>query len=952
MSQTDKLVLFRIGADFDEALTKFIVKQLNSDTGLDFGGRDLWRLGDLELLVFPTLDDSERELLSAGWKAEPNVFVVKLNPMQLPHYNRFHVRMSVSNDSQLIYASAVTVDCAKGCEIECEFEIPEQLHPIADATEVEIYGSRIDDERAGTLCCRWGIGYIREVKLNGYLVGHDPGSVHLGWLERVTKSTVARKRLEAAQVINQGRPGFSTNVGGRQANPWVSVNREIRALFTRLHPPKSDGRFFDRLGDGIGNGLLEFVEWIKALLVNHQSHQVLIFDPYFQDHGIGLIVPNAGNNGDYIVFTTLPKPHKQESWLTLLVRHLKNWWAQEISPPSKSRINNLLASCDQLKPILKGVRLRVYGLKDGAFHDRYILIVGRDGLPVSGFALSNSIQKANENYPLLITPIPADVLLRVIEYASGVLRQAVEASSREEAGASKALLIFDSKSTREAPRRRFEPLMFLNNSLAGDVLAGWTGDQSLRGLKGDALRQRMRELDLLREESLVLKDAPGLKSSVDQQADDFSDFRAKWDVLGEILANTPAGDMLDTAELSGNAAFLNFLAQFLINSFGRVSAEEVDTPIAHVASSFFQKSIEVLLTASYKPHHFFYAVKYAALTWAEYYAVKILWTHDPDAVVSIAEAQAATVPAEIRRTDAVKLCLLSQIVSEIALGAEFGLQDVQRDRLIRSSNGLLKWLGLKALESRLKQPDGVREVVRYTFSFSHRERILVLGWMINHFAGHPERLAIFRGLVDSLHEILPREIDARNVNFLVDSLRGHMRRLGWCEPWLFEDVIYPLLVDTRIAADDLCSIWIKELVAYIEETLKDQVSIFKRNAEGRVTEVAAYLFGLSGLQQQQVAIESLRKILSRVRRDLQQPLASTLNWSKWNNSLVIAMWILAFTKWSAHFMLRPSRIEAELERLSDEARRLALIRPVTEWKLDRGVDPAGLARFIEEVGEI
>ena len=114
VSQTDKLALFRIGADFDDALTTFIVEQLNADTGLDFGDRDLSRLGDLELLVFPTLDDSERELLSAGWKAEPKVFAVKLNPMQLPHYNRFHVRLCVTNGSQLIHASVATVECARG----------------------------------------------------------------------------------------------------------------------------------------------------------------------------------------------------------------------------------------------------------------------------------------------------------------------------------------------------------------------------------------------------------------------------------------------------------------------------------------------------------------------------------------------------------------------------------------------------------------------------------------------------------------------------------------------------------------------------------------------------------------------------------------------------------------------------------------------------------------------
>lgn len=952
VSQADKLALFRTGVNFDEALITFIIKQMNTDIGLDFGDKDLSRLGDLELLVFPTLDDSERELLNANWKAEPKVFAVKLNPMQLPHYNRFHVRFCVTNNGQLIHASVATVDCIVGDEIECEFDVPEKLHSMADGTEIEIFGSRTDDKSAGTLCCRWQIGYIREISIST-LVGNRDSSVRLDWLERVTKSAAASQRLKAAQSINQGHKEFLACVGDRKSDPWVSINHEVRSLFGKLHPPRSEGRFFDRLSDGEGLGRLEFVEWIKSQLVQHQNHQVMIFDPYFEDAGIGLVVPNAGDQGDYIVFTTLPKPPKEESWYAQLLRYLKNWWTHESLPPTKNRINNLLASCEQLKPLLKNVRLRVYGLKDGELHDRYILIIGKDGLLVSGFNLSNSIQKANENYPLLITPIPADVLLRVLKYASELLRHAVNETSDDEARASKMQLIFDSKLAREAPRKLFEPLTFLNNSLAGNVLAGWTGEQSLHRLKGDALKQRMRELGLLNEESLVIReDAPGLKSCVDQQANDFRNFRVKWDVLGEILANTYVGNMLDSDKLSADTAFLNFLAQFLSDSFSRVHSEEVDAPIAVVASSYFRESFDMLLTKFLKPHHFFYPVKYAALTWSEYFAVKILWAHDPDSLLSRIEAQAATIPLEGRQTDVVKLSLLSQAVSEIALGAEFGISELQRDRLIRSANGLLKWLGLNALESQLKKPDGVRDVVRYTSSFSHSERVQTLGWMAHHFAGQPEDATIFRSLVDSLHEIMPQEVCATDANLLVDSLRGHTGRLGWCEPWLFQDVIHPLMVDARIAADDLCNIWIRELITYLEGTLKDQVGIFRRNAEGRVTEVAALLFGRSSLQQQRTVIESLQRMLNRVRRDVQQPLASTLNWKKWNTSLVVAMWILAFTKWASHFMVKPSGIEAELECLSNEARRLALIRPVTEWKSDQGVDPAGLARFIEEVGEI
>lgn len=228
------------------------------------------------------------------------------------------------------------------------------------------------------------------------------------------------------------------------------------------------------------------------------------------------------------------------------------------------------------------------------------------------------------------------------------------------------------------------------------------------------------------------------------------------------------------------------------------------------------------MTSSLRPHDFSHFVKYAVLTWPEYFAVKILWAHDPNALLLITEAQAVTIKTESSQADAVKLSLLSQIVSEIAHGAILGLRDKQKSRLICSSNGLLKWMGLNALESHLVQPDGVRDVLRGMSSFGVQEKIQALGWMTNHFAGHPEKVTIFRGLVESLNKILPQTITKQNVNLLVDSLRSHMRRLGWCEPWLFDEVLFPLMAAKRIAPDHLCQIWTDEVVVYLEETLKDQ----------------------------------------------------------------------------------------------------------------------------------
>jgi hypothetical protein len=91
ITRTDKGALFRLGQDYDISLTEATVKQLNAETGLDFAGADSARFGDLELMVFPALDDRERPLLTVSWADHPLALVARFNPMQVPPLSRFPV---------------------------------------------------------------------------------------------------------------------------------------------------------------------------------------------------------------------------------------------------------------------------------------------------------------------------------------------------------------------------------------------------------------------------------------------------------------------------------------------------------------------------------------------------------------------------------------------------------------------------------------------------------------------------------------------------------------------------------------------------------------------------------------------------------------------------------------------------------------------------------------------
>jgi len=937
ITQTTKQALFRIGQDYDAALTALVAKQLDTDTGLDFGGTDISRLGDLELLVFPALDEEERQLLDVSWIDVPPTLVVRFNPAQVPNFKGFQFKLSITNGNQLIYASLTSAQQDAEGAFEGRFELSEQIRSRTDSTELEIFGFNVENPRESLLCCRWRVSYVREIHIQSHALGHSRNAVKFDWLERAVRPSAA-DRVKAALTINRGSLGFANRIGERKADPWVPVNRDLASLFARLSPPRSEGQFFLRRNQGDGDGKLQFVEWFKALLQKYREHQVVIFDPYFEAAGLGLITISAAPDADYIVFTSLPKASKD-----------KEETSDESKDRALGRINNLMMGCEQSRPLLRSIKLRIFGLTAGRLHDRYILVLGQDGLPVAGFNLSNSLQKATENHPLLVTPIPADVLLEVEQYKSGLMREAQAKQFDSEADGPAIPLLFDSALPPTA-MRRYEPLRFLEMRQAGDVLGAWAGEPSLKGLSGDLLKEKMDALGLLKENSLALPQADGLRNCLRHDAGAFADFSANWGVIGEVLAHSHVEDSR-FPELALEHEFLNFLAQFLEASFNRTH-DEVEKELAVARAWFFRVPIESLLYSSYRPNDLIHATKYAALTWAEFYAIKFLWWFAPDALQAIFETQGVAVPAEAEAADVVRLSLLGQIASEVSLSIQFDISSVQLNHLTRSSSGLLQWMGLNAIKRQLEAPNGTTTVVQSLATFPASEKIRALGWMLNHAAGDPAEAEPYKDLVTAVHEALPAEILAPDLSRLVDSMRGHMKRLAWAEPWLFRDVVLPLLEGERAKNDDACEIWIQELDVLLEPDPKHRPRLFVAAREGQTTNVAAFLFAYSSPPRQRESLSLMRAHLARQKRILHQPLASTSNWARWDDALTVSMWVLSFARWGQYYLQGRGLVDQQLEKLSADARQLAMVRPIDEWRSTSTGKQGELAIFLDQIDQL
>jgi hypothetical protein len=579
-----------------------------------------------------------------------------------------------------------------------------------------------------------------------------------------------------------------------------------------------------------------------------------------------------------------------------------------------------------------------------------LLVIDSDKLPVVGFHLSNSFQKATENYPLLVTPIPADVLLKVEQYKSDLVLEANAEAKHGETEVPSIQLLFDSTvaPATSAPPQVYDRFRFLERHQAGDVLSHWTGDRSLAGLSGEALKTRLVELELIKDGSLAVPEG-GLRKCLDHFAENLESFKEAWEVLGELLAHSNVAESR-SADLAAGG-YLQRLAEFLEASFRRPN-DQTDKEIAVLDHVLFRKSLDALLHGSHHPHHLLHHTKYVALSWPEFFAVRFLWWYAPCILVAMAESQIQSLADEPGIEAVVQLSLLGQIASEMSIGVEFDLSDEQRDCLLQSGNSLFKWLGVNAIEKKLEEAGGFAEVSRLLSGFASEERVQLLGWMVQHAARDTRKVDVFSGLVAALHDALPAEISADELARVVNSMRGHMTHLTWAEPWLFRDVVYPLIEGGRASIDDACKIWTRELVGIIEADLKSSVLLFDGAREGQTTNAAAFLFAGSTPERRVASLKLIERLLDRQGRVIQQPLASTSDWSAWNAALVVSMWILAFSQWARYYLRKQSIDEWELDELFNASRDLALIRPLDDWRAAGPGKLGDLAAFYDQAQEL
>ncbi|WP_347929476.1 VPA1262 family protein [Pseudomonas helvetica] len=901
LSPESRTTIFNLNTSFSPELTQFIIHRLNKDTGMRFEHQDSSRLGDLELLVFPTLGKFEQNLLLTEWNRETDQLTVKLDLNGIIPPTTVSLAIRFINDELVVHAELKT-ETAKSSTIEFTITPPSHVNEITDQLHFDIYVLNTE-ENTSQLYCSYDAHYLRANTILTRSSTVSGNKIQLDWLTNTTKISPKDKRITAIQSVSQGSRATVTTYNNNPSDPWVSINRKIRSLVKEVFPAPSEGQFFQRFRDGTGEGRLELSEWITKIFGQYQEHQIIIFDPYFEDAGVSLLLPKSSTGSEYIVLTMFEAGKSEE------------------------RIDKIKQCYDQIAKITQPVKFRLYGFPKDFLHDRYILIY-ESGEAIKGYHLSNSLQNANTRHPLLVTPIPIDTLYKVSEYVHEILRDPSCYSAPQTAP-----LLFDSEDRKKnnTIQAKYEPLSFLCTPSAGLSISAWTGNNIFSNLTNESLLETLTRLGYTTEETINISkfNSPKLFFAFMATTED-SKFSELWEVGANILAHTPAGEKY--RNLSSPTNLTNKLKSHLQRQADKAPPSESEDLQESYTCSYLNTPIESLILHA-RNYDFSRTMKNRALGWGDYYAIKILWYKSPDLLLDLIEEFSHKLTgSKSRHYNALLMrSICTQALSEISLSCAIGILNVTRiKKLISRDTALLRWFGYTGLNSVISEKPIHLSIAN---RIKQSEQKLIIGWLVstNSFRKDTEPHS-FEKSVELLLSKYPTALSTIQTREIINNLRGHMHQLSYSYPWLIENILNPLIESDRISYNDASKVWQDEVMSLINERADGKTSLFSIKHQGETTDYAASLYAKCTLEYQTQSLEILTSKLEELNKKIQKPLASTNNWTSWDNNLKACFWIYGYLKWTEYYLPHDSLFSNKLDIAIKRAWEISSRRSLDEWK--------------------
>jgi hypothetical protein len=377
--------------DIDAA--RELLRDVELETGLSvvpnqgITGRDLYRLGDFEILVF-------RHQLEGPSGVDVDVvhgeLVVCVDPSITPAWCDMFIHCRQTHAGAVLREDAVFVRRREEGGGRAAFPVC----PVgASGAIVAIWVSE-GDSGEFSLAFEHEFAWIRQIGFRIDIDSEPEVRIKTKWIEdwSLRHGNSHSRRIRATNVSRVSHAGMgSLATVGASDQTWELAERSASRLLEQLQPAKCSALWVSKISaDPRAEGKVRVAEWIKETFATSSPRVLLIVDPYFDGFGFDILVLLGSSVRRVTVVTSLKASERDK------------------------RTRLLQDEYRRRRHLLQSLRVEVFGVQRKKLHDRYIIELDGSGDPIKGFCLSNSLGSATVDNNILVTEIPLRVLSDVV----------------------------------------------------------------------------------------------------------------------------------------------------------------------------------------------------------------------------------------------------------------------------------------------------------------------------------------------------------------------------------------------------------------------------------------------------------------------------------------------------------------------------------------------------------
>ncbi|WNF35240.1 VPA1262 family protein [Bacillaceae bacterium IKA-2] len=899
--------------DSVDELAKFCIITLKKETGLLFNSSDSSRLGNIEWLSFPLSEPEDSPIDFCVVKEDTSNQSEKFMVREVG-FNEVDIYLrpgiSLSNDSILIRCRLrneheIILDQIELVQVkEAEKGIRFSANQHVSSVQLTIWVPDLESNR-------WNIWYeqntplMREMNLAMGLIGLQ-ASVGLSTLKDLKNSQKVKSRVQHYEQVKQTSYQQS-KISGYIDDPWVPASRGINNYTKRLFPTKSKGKFFPKGWGDEGPAVLTFAEWFQTLTNNSESKLITIMDPYFDTVGVELIAHSSTTNTAFEVITCTQIKSEDDK----IQGQTNNDQARLEKDQEPGRAIRIKKACNNLRLILSRLDLNIRDIrsndsgKSQYFHDRYILIYDLFGVILEGYHLSNSLQAATRLAPLLVTPIPIDILEEVGTYV-----EAVRKSEPPTVNNASAIPIYSKEAV-------VAPAITVNNDSNKDLLYRLTQTSLF-------FSELLQDPDFISEDFELIKEkllGLGLLSSddyhfvieneeeVSQKLFAFSkvlvevndrQFSILWESFSYWLANICISEkyLNKVCELTGYM-LVERIKTYFINQSERpvVNSNETQEMAILRNSQFLQSSYKKSLYNAYlilDGHYYdrlygFYHFQYATLA--------ILYIQ-PSLIAEILDASYRQVVKTKETHNLTGSYLLNGLIRHFLFKSNSELIQA----LLMSKTPSLRALGSQALWLDIKDSIQFNDHAAHNLiELAETERILAYSEWIYHLRVEAnrngfeseeiktKRKIIFSQIIENWHDKLSKNEKEWIINRLCGPSVGSWAKDIYC------DLMTKLVDDNKMIAGEAKLFWVSLLMDKIKVSeVKNNDISFYAQTDIALTELCASILPTLSDESWSLIIKQIRREINTCNREIRRPFEKNNNFKNWNNTKKRGLWLKTF----------------------------------------------------------